>query len=226
MKISLFKLLLLLPPIVLLAVQCSTRNESMNSGVFTKTDIDRKEYQSIAKLWGLNEVGLISRSDKVGILGTDYLLCVERVFNSKDTISYAIRTHAMGCKNPIVYKDTLYLYYDNPGMFTVTTGWYKGKLGTLDNSLSCIPANDSANQQKLKSIFGGIYKWEGARLIKISDDADSTFQAIEDNKESGIFYVPPPGIGVKYKYNIKLLTHKLANAKKREEAPDYLNNPF
>ena len=107
MKIELLKPFLLLAPIIALAWQCSPHNESMNSGVFTKTNIDRKEYQPIARFWDTNEVGLISRCDTVGILGADYLLCIERVFNSKDTVSYAIRTHAMGCKNPVVYKDTL-----------------------------------------------------------------------------------------------------------------------
>jgi len=198
----------------------------MNKGVFTKVNIDLKEYQATTTLWDFDGIDMIRRSDQVGILGFDDLLCLQRVFNSKDTVSYAIRTHAMGCKNPVVVKDTLYLYYDNPGMFTIAHGWYKAKEGNLSNSSCCVPLDDAANQLKLKSIFGGIYRWDGKNLIKLSNNADSTFQAIEDNKENGIIYVPPPGIGVKYSYNIKQLTGKLAQAKNINDAPDYLNNPF
>ena len=226
MKIPLVKSFFLLTPLALIFLQCNPQNQHMNKGIFTKADFDRNEYQQHAKLWDYNGIDLVRRSDEVGILGYDNLLCLERVFNSKDTVSYAIRTHAMGCRNPVVIKDTLYLYYDNPGMFTVTTGWYNAKAGNLSNSGCRVPLDDVLNQQKLKAIFGGLYKWDGVNLIKIADDADSAFQAIEDNKENGFFYVPPPGIGVKYRYNIKVLTDKLAQAKNINDTPDYLNNPL
>lgn len=225
MKTIWFKVQLLFLVILLLA-QCNPTNESMNRGVFTKAKLDFNEYHVTTKFGDWDGVDLIRREDQVGIIGFDNLLCLERVFNSKDTVSYAIRTHAMGCKNPVVIKDTLYLYYDNPGMFTVTTGWYKANTGNLSNSGCCIPLDDSVNQAKLKRAFGGIYKWNGKYLIRLSDDADVTFQAIEDDKQSGIFYVPPPGIGVKYRYSLKQLVEKLAQAKNIKDAPDYLNNPF
>lgn len=78
----------------------------------------------------------------------------------------------------------------------------------------------------MKRFFGGIYKWDRNDYTKVSDNTNDIYNILNNAKSGEIFYLPPPGIGVKYKYDLKLLSEKLSSIKSIDGSPDYLLDSY
>ena len=165
--------------------------------------------------WSSNNVTLTYRSEDYGAFGTNkYLIFTKKL--QKDSVYYKLDYRAINCSF-FIEKDTLFLYEENS--FSGLSGWYEidstGALSSLDYQ------NGNWDTIDVSHLYGKLYKWNGYRLEKISDNTDD-FTSIITNREEGIYYVPSPGIGIKFKYNLKELSEKLNNIKSYRKAPDEL----
>lgn len=64
-----------------------------------------------------------------------------------------------------------------------------------------------------------LYRLEGKKLITVSDDPND-FQSV---KENGLYFVPPPGYGVKARYRIQNIMDSLKEISSVENAPSSIS---
>ena len=167
--------------------------------------------------WSFDNVILTHRTEDHGAFGTNkYLVLSKKLL--KDSVNYKLDYKSVNCTF-IVKKDTLFLYEesDDSGL----SGWYEVE---SNGTLSCLDyfQKEVWDTVKVSHLYGNLYKWNGYKLEKISNNIND-FMSIIGNREEGIYYIPSPGVGVKYKYNLKELSEKLNNIKSYRKAPDVLD---
>jgi len=178
-----------------------------------------KDYHTVDEFWkdSINKTFLIGKYKDEGALGFDYQYCLCKIANN-DTITYSIRK-SNECLNTRIFQDTLY-FYSTTNSFV--TDWYKKEYDSYQRVDYSRAFHDTVNIRKMQKLFGGVYKWNGKELIKISNDANDLFALLEKPDNEGLYYLPPPGIGVKLKYNLKYYSNKLAEAVKYKDYPNEL----
>lgn len=71
----------------------------------------------------------------------------------------------------------------------------------------------------VSSLGSGLYQYLDKKLNKVSDYPDDIYKI-----GKGIFYIPPPGTGIKSTFSLVELTAELKKIKKKEQAPQVLVN--
>ncbi len=149
-------------------------------------------------IWEHGNFSLEYRSKDIGMSETLFWLSFEKVENG-DTIGYRLWHNKIASRDYMVYNDTLYLQNGEDG--TCFSSWY-----VKDSLLAQVEEDYILTKYKidtiaLKKLHNGIYKWEKNTFVKIYNESDK-WNTIKEQKLNGVYYLAPPGIGVKYKYSL------------------------
>jgi hypothetical protein len=198
--------------------QCSQKREGY--GKFQLIDLP-SEYEKTQTFWedSKNSIALVGRYKDLGGMGHDYMLCFEKKIN-EDTVYYYLKPSLLHCRKIEVYGDTLFLFSDTSSIIVST--WFKKTDKDFIQGDYSMAFHDSANIRKYKLAYGGIYQWNEKELVKISHHPDSIELILSKASEGQIFYVPPPGTGIRYKYYLKDLAAKLLRIKFNGNVPEEL----
>jgi hypothetical protein len=194
--------------LIYLLFSCTSQPTFVLQPAFIKVnESDRDGY--VSTLWrdSTSQIMLNFRGADLGGMGHTSWFSIEKASESGDTITYRISGdyHHLASK---VYNDTLYLYKNYPNSPGIYQGWYEFTTTSMHklNELEKKPLDSTQTQQ----LYGAIYRWEGNKLVKY---ANNTIQFHDLRKQEGLYFIPPPGIGIRYKCNLKGLNEQLFLAK-------------
>ncbi len=178
---------------------------------------DNKAGKDGRLLWinNIGDIRLVYKYEDIGMSSNLTWLSLEKHISSRDTLYYKLNFKDFSSPFYQIIKDTLYLYDEDK--FSGVSGW--NEIGYSDGPL--VRDNPPLNSSYTVNLKSGLYLLDDKVLKKVSDDANK-FRELYDKTIEGIYYIPQPGIGVKFKYSLSSLSRKLSQIKEKENAPAQL----